>query len=465
MAIVFGNRPRLAGNVVLAVAVLALGLQHFGLFRPEAPERLGRDLAALIGLGPTPDLSSVAVVTIDDESLLRLGARWPLDRSDWARLVDAISAHSPKAIAIDAWFEVPAPRNDVELALDLADDVRTGAFSETPLGKSMVRKLEAFGRSLDGDRRFSQALANAENVILGAACVQAEFDTMREAATEPPTPVKIADPTGTVLENCARLSSNSTALALSARSQALLDHVKDVDGRSRRYSYLARFGLRTYPSLALEALRVGYGSEWLEKVQSLPQTTTHLRPMNPAGFTQIPMMNLWEIAPDDPRLRQALAGRLVFVGTSAAGTRDHIETPIVGQIPGVFLHANAAATALSNTWNRTLESDQWIATLIGGGIFLLLWLVGGPLTSLRWVFGVGFLCLLGWIGVMAYFLADGRWIPSGLIMGATLGWMGAKIAGLYLAAIADRRRAAHIRRVFQHYLAPEVISELIAHPV
>src|SRR3954464_8914659 len=66
--------------------------------------------------GPLPVPEDIAIVAIDETSMLRFG-RFPWSRQVIARAIDALSAAHPKVIALDVLFTDPTtPEEDDSLA-------------------------------------------------------------------------------------------------------------------------------------------------------------------------------------------------------------------------------------------------------------------------------------------------------------------------------------------------------------
>ncbi len=84
-------------GVALCVALVYLS----GLL--ELPELRNLDLRFDLR-GPRQPLSPIVLVTIDDDSLVEVGQRWPWPRSLHARVIKQISSGNPLAIGIDLLF-------------------------------------------------------------------------------------------------------------------------------------------------------------------------------------------------------------------------------------------------------------------------------------------------------------------------------------------------------------------------
>ncbi len=195
------------------------------------------DFAAAKLLEPAPTNDAIIFVDIDDESLQELGERWPISRLTWARLVRALSAAQPNAIALDAFFPEPNNRGEVKLALDVADQIRDASLDTVPDGKKIADYLDKQAALRDADRQLAGALADAGNVVLGVV----DEGRAHLNATPPlllPVPGAVT-PTSDFAHLIAPKGSiprfSDVAIA-----QASLYVPYDTDGVVRRYHYLYR---------------------------------------------------------------------------------------------------------------------------------------------------------------------------------------------------------------------------------
>jgi len=160
------------------------------------------------------------------------------------------------------------------------------------------------------------------------------------------------------------------------------------------------------------------------------------------------------VAPD------AVRDRIVFVGTSAAGTYDLRVTPVSPALPGVEKHANVAANILTGHF---LRRPDWVELLETFGILawpaLLAWLLPRlrPMLSALAVL-VFWSIFFG--GVHLAFLG-GLWLPlvyPSLAMALT--FVGITLYRLF----TEERQRLWIKRAFQRFVSPEVVERLVQNP-
>jgi adenylate cyclase len=154
------------------------------------------------------------------------------------------------------------------------------------------------------------------------------------------------------------------------------------------------------------------------------------------------------------------AGKIVFIGASAAGLLDLRATPVSAVLPGYLVHA----TALDNLLHGDVLRRATARTRFG--IAVVLGIVCGALVaaraSLRWktltALGVGavYTALAVWS-----FAHRGVWLDLvSPAVAVALAYAGASGYG-YLTEGRERR---FLRDAFSRYLAPEIVEELVANP-
>ncbi len=388
---------------VAVVGALLAGIALVGV-QPAGLERVPYDLALRHAVTPSAPADEVTVVLVDDESLKRLDERWPLRRATWAEFLKKLKRSAPKVVALDAWFEAPAPRLHVELALDIADRLR----DELDDAEEMADELEKDAARLDGDRQLAKTIAEVGPTVLGFACLDVA---------------------------CAKVGRSIPTLTVSATAQGALNVPPDPDGVIRRYAYSNPAG----DSLALATARL------LREAVSDPGEAL-LTPRPSRSFRTLRFSDVVEA--DGAGLAEAFGGRAVLVGVSALGTEDHVRTPVEGAIPGVYTHANALSDLLAAEHRRPAGPGG-----IAAGIMVLLLVAWRS----RHVLVVGLVAAAAWGVAYVFMLQKGHVFP-GLSVPIGIG----AIVSVRLGFVYARGRT--VRRAFQHYLAPAVVEQLVENP-
>jgi adenylate cyclase len=154
----------------------------------------------------------------------------------------------------------------------------------------------------------------------------------------------------------------------------------------------------------------------------------------------------------------AFAGKLVLVGTTAAGTYDRYASPFDGGVAGVELHATIADNILSAEFMRRARSSVDYGYAGAAGIVSGLAATLLPVTIA--VIAVALL-VTGMLAWLTAAVGDGLWIGALVpTMAAALALFGG-VAWRYFVEDRERR---HVRRLFGRYVSNEVIEQLMANP-
>lgn len=423
--------------------------------------------------GPRRPTGEVVLVDIDETSLHdpALG-QWPWPRDRVAALLERIHAGGPRALGLDIVFAEP-DRTSPARALDsLAPYLRTRPDEDA---------LEA----LDHDRILGNSLKDTPTVLgyfflrPGAEVPPGAAEAMPfptwTLKTEPPgrQPEEwdIPRATGAIL--------NAPAIADWAASEGFFNiDLRRGASSVKRVPVLMRLGGLPLPSLALEALRIGQGASTVRarlaggrtrnilglQVGDLSLPTdgrgrVTLNYRGPAGtFPHYSAAAVYHgrVPPE------AFAGRYVLLGASAGGLHDLKPTPFDPGMPGMEVQATLIDNAIAgDALRRSTERERgFLAVLLlaGGVLFTLALVRVGPLHGLFVALGVFALLLT----------ADYAFFHTQLqVVGVSFPLAG--LGGVYLAVTVSRyvlvgREARFIRNAFGHYLAPEVVEELVERP-
>lgn len=446
----------LACALVVAIASLADG--------PLWMDRPVYDFLVRSVLPPAKVTDRVVFVDIDDETLQAVDQRWPLQRRTWATLVSKLSAFKPAVIVLDAFFPEPAPRQDVELALQVADRIYDGGLDEDPAGKALVDFLEKEAAKRDADRRFATALSEAGNVILGLV----DAEEMPDALNATPAvdlPALPGIPSSTRLPQRMGTPRGSIApLTMAALRQASVHVPYDGDAVVRRYGYAANAGLSHAPSLALAAVQVAEKERAAEigaRLLKMDGGAPLLRWVNVDKVRRIRLLDLFEAEADNATLKEALKDRIVMVGVSALGASDRRATPLRSHLPGTYVHVVAATNLLAN--DHIVASGPLTRALgmLGVLLCLIVALLGTRLRNGAAVTGMSLGAMAIWAVVAVVALLEGRLLPMVPVWAGVLVPTVVELATRTNHAEAARQR---IRDAFSMYLAPAVVEELVADP-
>jgi len=276
-----------------------------------------------------PKTSPVRVVDIDDASLARLG-QWPWPRTLVARLIDRLNELGAAAIALDMVFAEPDRTSPEQVLASWPDSAEKRALAAS------------LAKSPSHDAVLARAIA-------GAPVITGFIMTSQKTPRLPPvkgTFVFAGDDPKPFLRGFAGAVVNLPALSAAAAGDGALNWVPDRDLVIRRATLALRLGDRIYPTLLAEALRVAQGARSYVIKSSgasgetafgehtgvssirigrfIVPTDAHgqviLRFTGPVPERTVPAWRVLDAGFD----RRAIAGRIVLIGTSAAGCASHV---------------------------------------------------------------------------------------------------------------------------------------------
>lgn len=420
----------------------------------------------------------VVIATIDEKSLAAIG-RWPWPRSVLAELVKTLSEDGATVIALDILLSEPEVSGELH-AVDYLSErwSELGLPATSPHGRALRQVLDGLARKADHDGQLEEAVRQSGRVVLPLV-----FEIAPQVSDAPPTP------SGTPLKSAlisfrhygergrypppsaSRVGAPIPRLAAAARELGHVTMLADDDGTTRWEALVFEYRGHYYPSLPVQAVRLAMGVEpsklTLDFGRSLdvgpasipvdPRNRMLIDYAGPAGtFRHLSAVDL--LTGKVPR--EAVRGRIVFVGGTAAGIYDLRVTPTSPILPGVEKHANVAANILSRQF---LRRPDWVELVEAAGILfwplLLAWLLPRlrPMTGLASVL----VCWGMFFGAVHLAFRAGLWLPlvyPSLALGLT--FVGITVYQL----LTEERQRLWIKRAFQRFVSPEVVERLVENP-
>lgn len=382
---------------------------------------------------------AVRIVDIDEASLRQLG-QWPWPRSYMASLVNELDNLGAAAIVFDIVF----PEEDRSTASN--DNAFAAAINSRPV----VTAFSSSSGATTGQPQLKAGFAQTGNTAINA----------------PP--------------RMAKFTLNLPALDSAARGLGgiNIDLAKD-QGIARQIPLLWTDEKQFYPSLTLEALRVAQGADTY--IVNASAVTDNAIESVRIGEFEIPTSEsgMFQIyyRPNDPNifvsatdvinakshdtLQPLIKGQIVLIGTSAMGLLDMRTSALGEEIPGVAVHAQALEQILDRQF---LSRPEWLvgAEFIGVIVFCvllsLLTMVLRPLPSLI-ITACGFAALAATVAL--------SFLNFGLLLDFTFPALA--LATTFLATTAYKllvtdQDSRQMRRVFGHYVAPEILTEIERNP-
>src|SRR4051794_26726313 len=399
----------------------------------------------------------VRIVNIDEKSLAKFG-QWPWPRSVVADLVSNLTRLGPAAIGFDVMFAEPDRLNPAMAAQTLRN-----------LDEETRAKLRALPSN---DELLAQAMQQSRVALgeTGLPYVVAELD--KELPVTGLAMLGDDRPQRFMLEFPGLLRS-TPVLEVAAGGHGLLTIRTERDGIVRRVPVIMQAQGLTMPSLSFEMLRLASGSD------------TILVKATPAGITSVAVKGfavptdlhgqIWvHFAPNDPSIyisaadvlegkvdADAIAGRLVLIGTAAVGLQDVKTTPISPVMPGVEIHAQVLEAALTG---GLLSQPVWgplaeflAATILG---IAVIWLAPmfGPVSLVT--VGGFFATLL--VGASWYYYSQQRLLID--FTSPLLSTTAIYLTLIFFSFVREQSQRRQIRSAFSRYLSPALVEQLALAP-
>jgi CHASE2 domain-containing sensor protein len=342
------------------------------VYRPAFLPRLDDTVydTVLRSAGTQPPGDRVVIVDVDERSLSTVG-QWPWRRDVVGRLIARLRDMGPSIIALDIIF-AESDRFDDRASSGKPSNARTQATPDDALA-GVLRE----GR-----------------VVLGYGL------TFEPAAREPSTCV--LHPVGLVVVHPREETGDAPyfhatgvvcslpMLSQAAGASGFLNAAPDSDGILRRVPLLAELGGRVYPSLALAAVSAATGAREMalrisnvnassltvdERIVPLDGKSNLLvRYRGKKGtFRHLSAADVLSGQVPDGTLRN----KIVFVGTTALGTREVVATPLDTLFAGVELQATVADNLLQQTFFRRAS----LGAILDSLLVLVLGLAVGALVA------------------------------------------------------------------------------------
>lgn len=459
-------------TTLLSIYVYSLDLNFFHLLELKAYD------FKVASRGVRPPSNQVLIVGIDEKSLNELG-RWPWPRTTLARLVDRLAEAGVAVIGLDLLF----PEKDVYVPFDeVKNALRKKDFSQLDKD-SLIQWLEKFG---DSDAHFAQALLKSERAVLGYFIFSSQEQAEGAAQPFSDRDLELLDFSQySMIQSDGAMDSDSPvrpihAVKLSlptlmeaANSAGYVSFVPEQDGVIRWVPMAQGTGEYLFPPLSLQVLKEA--THLMTVARLHPQRVGEIK----IGDTAIPisargdmLINFYGPRGTFPHLSAAdvisgkigaseLAGKIVFVGATAAAIHDLHTTPYGPLFPGVEVHASVVENIMQSDY---LRRPAWIRVLdmgmiLGTGIFLAVisLFVGALSSAVLLVAGI-----ITYLSVDYYlFTEKGLWVHSVYpVFSLLLVYFGIT---LYRFMFEEKEKR-FIRNAFSQYLAPTVVERLVANP-
>ncbi len=398
----------------------------------------------------------VTIVDIDEASLDKFG-QWPWPRTRIADLVTNLTKLKAAVIGFDGVFSEPDrlnPDNAADTFRNL-DEATRDRLRALPSNDKILADAIGHSRVVLGESGLPEAHANLDTTL-----------PVTGLAMLGPDPLPYMYQWYGLLRNIAVLEA-------AAAGRGLFSVNPERDGIIRRVPMVMQAQGITMPSLSLETLRVATGTDTIvirsdqAGVKSIAvkglviptdrngQLWVHFAHHDPLLYVSAADILQGSVAPDK------IAGKLVLIGTSAAGLNDIKTTPVDPAMPGVEIHAQVLEAALT----RAVLSQpnyaivvELCAAIVLGLLVIALAPMFGPVTLV--VVGALFGTFL--VGMSWYF-----YTRHGLLIDFTyplLSTTAIYLTLIFSSFVREQAQRRQIRSAFGQYLSPALVEQLAQSP-
>ena len=407
----------------------------------------------------------VRVVDIDEESLKRVG-QWPWPRTVLADLVTKLGQNGAAAIGFDMVFPEPD-------RMSPANTLRFWPNAEALAGlRQEIEKLPS------NDQVFAEAIGTAP-VVLG-------FIAAPQGTSFPETKAGFAhggDDPKLFAPYYPGAAASLKELQDQAQGAGSLNWIPDHDQIIRRMPMVIRVGDTLYPSFAADMLRLAQGASTYmvkssgasgEKAFGEKTGIVKIR----VGDLEIPTeadgqmwirftpeakeryLPAWKVLNGEIG-REELEGRILLIGTSAAGLLDLRATPLDASVPGVSLHAQAIEQIMRGSFLQRPDfataAELLYILVIGLLIAFLIYRMGALGSAV-----LGGAAVAAVIGISWYAFDAFGWLVDPIYPAVAL--TAIYLVGTLVVFLRTERERNRVRHAFSHYMAPALVERLANDP-
>jgi adenylate cyclase len=407
----------------------------------------------------------VRIVDIDENSLKEVG-QWPWPRTVLADLVDKLAAGGAAAIGFDMVFPEPD-------RMSPANTLRFWPKSEALAGlREEVEKLPS------NDQVFAEAIGKTP-VVLG-------FIASPQATSIPETKAGFAhggDDPKLFAPHYPGAAASLKELQDKAQGAGSLNWIPEHDQIIRRMPMVVRVGDTLYPSFAADMLRLAQGASTYvvkssgasgEKAFGEKTGIVKIR----VGDFEVPTEangQMWIRFTPESKDRylpawkvlngeigaDAIEGRILIIGTSAAGLLDLRATPLEASVPGVSLHAQAIEQILQGAYLQRPDfatpAELLYILVLGILIAFLIYRLGALGSAV-----LGGAAIAAVIGISWYAFDAFGWLVDPIYPAMALAAI--YLAGTLVVFLRTERERNRVRHAFSHYMAPALVERLADDP-
>lgn len=391
----------------------------------------------------------IALINIDDHSLEKIGI-WPIPRAKHALMMDRLSHFGAKVVALDILYPEKAP----VCGTDSPDAILADAFKNFTTNGGTVFLAYTTGTSKD------DSLPEVPGEMYDNSVVT---KTSPGANMTPYTLGKYTFP----IEEFISAGVGVGSIAMN----------EDPDGIFRQYLLILNIDTVYFGSLGFNAWEAYTGNKATvsifndahgeitlgkQKLEINNHGETKIR--FTGGLEKFPMVSLWDLLDskdNDPKIKEVLSGKIVYVGSTALGAHDLRNSPIDSKMPGVLAHMNITQMLLdARTFKPSDDSVIFSIYLLIAGmlIFLLIQRLDSAFYDL---FSIILIVGGSYFADQYYFMPEGyelKLFYCYFCFVASYSW------STFLSFKDSNREKKQIKGTFARYVAPTIVDEMLKDP-
>lgn len=371
----------------------------------------------------------VVIVGIDEKSIKKLG-RWPFPRNYHAKVINYIDKGSPKQIFLDIFF--------------------TEESKDKP----------------ENDRILEEAIRNSGKVYLDyffekeKALVDKDSEEfVKKFSFEAPEDYKHNDFAESLIPPVYKIANSVRGLGHSVI-------LEDEDNIIRHTPLFIKYKERIYPSISfimaadflkIEEKEISFDSQKFLRFGKLkiPLEKENLMLINYCGpaktFKYISYVDVFERKIPSYYFKD----KIVTIGAVATGIYDIRPTPF-GTMPGIEIIANSLQTIVSKKFLKKTTPEINLLICIFLGVITSIFIVNfRPLNSFIFIF-----LLTGFFVFLNFYLFEKNRIIIPAVSPLSVIFFSI-FTSLSYQYLTEEREKKKIRIVFQHYVAPAVVNEIL----
>lgn len=412
------------------IILLVLVASIIKWYPTEIVEHRTYDLRSMLSQKTVP--SPVVIVTIDDESLKKIGS-WPWPRAYIAHAINRLNDYGAKVMGINILYAEadrnPALKEIKNIIKKIETRKRaTDRSKESPAERAkfieIFAALKEAERKLDNDAILSSSLSSAGNAALpifflidrGQPNNKSDLpDYLNKNSLQVPNAKMPA--TGRVIAS--DVISPVGYFSEHALALGHINHIPDRDGKVRSEPLFIPYGNRLYPSLALQLAlkyldydlkdialsnnRIKIGNISVPIDEHYKLRAKYNRDESFRRYSFFDIVNE-KISP------QLFKNRIVLLGCNVPGLASTFDTPVKEDMPDIMLMANIAENILNKDfitrpeWAFPLETG--IIILFGIALCIILPRLNAGISMV-----IALILVLAWTGIAGYlFVSYGYWL-------------------------------------------------------